>query len=226
MLDKNLIARAERNIREAQQEPDLRGDVHAAKLVNDLFKSLFACYPAWKQAFPAKTGDELDKAVNTLKKNWIKAFAENQINTVQQVSLGMKRARQDTSDFLPGVGKFMGWCKPSAEDLGLPSIQEAYSEATRKCREPSKKKFNHPAVYHAGKLTGWFLLAHKSERDTYPKFKECYEGLMARVLDGEVLSIPEHKENLLEKHENGKKVNTEQNKKAGNAALDELRRGL
>ena len=121
-MDTQLITKSVNSIREAKPEPaSLNGN--AIDFVNDLFKSLQVAYPAWRQAFPT------DRELQLAKKSWIRAFAENGITRKEQVAQGMLRARQDASDFFPGSGKFIAWCQPQPEELGLPSFDQAWKEA-------------------------------------------------------------------------------------------------
>ena len=66
------------------------------RLVDMLFMSL-------KQVFPASVStalkDPRDEA--SAKRQWIAAFAENDISTKQQLSAGMKHARASASPFWP-----------------------------------------------------------------------------------------------------------------------------
>jgi len=51
-------------------------------------------------------------------------------------------------------------------------------------------KWSHPAVFHAGRETGWFELRTGTEKQVYPLFARNYEIVCKRILAGEDLSIP------------------------------------
>lgn len=75
-------------------------------VLNVVINSLRAIFPAWRSSI--KSQRELDE----LKKEWLIAFIENNIKTDIQINRGLKRARAETSPFMPSVGMFMSWCKP------------------------------------------------------------------------------------------------------------------
>jgi hypothetical protein len=53
-----------------------------------------------------------------------------------------------------------------------------------------RQRWSHPAVYHAGKATGWFELSSFPEDQIYPRFKTFYAGFCDRVAAGEKLDTP------------------------------------
>ena len=123
------------------------------EFVNDLFRELKSCFPAWGVAI--KSGAQQDET----KRQWVKAFKENGINTKELVEIGMKEARKQPTDFFPSTGKFVSWCKPPVhwahrtqekaalipkmnwlEDKGSVARIKAAAEATlARARAPSKK---------------------------------------------------------------------------------------
>ena len=89
----------------------------AERLVNRVFEQLLASCPRLLYY----TAEQ----VATAKQQWILGFAENGITTVEQVKQGMKALRAKEDDFVPSVGKFIGWCKTvNYESLGLPSLEQ------------------------------------------------------------------------------------------------------
>ena len=89
----------------------------AERLVNRVFEQLLASCP--------RLSYYTAEQVATAKQPWILGFAENGITTVEQVKQGMKALRAKEDDFVPSVGKFIGWCKViDYEVLGLPSLEQ------------------------------------------------------------------------------------------------------
>lgn len=82
-------------------------------LINKLFKCMAAIKPAWKQAF-----DNTERA-NDAKREWLTAFQQNNINTIEQLEKGLAEARRDPSPFLPSIGQFIVWCKDEESDASL-----------------------------------------------------------------------------------------------------------
>lgn len=82
-----------------------------ANLINRLFKELKGCKPAWGAAF--KEGSELEKES---KRQYVKAFLENDIRDWSYVEKGLSEARKDGGDFFPSTGKFLEWCLGKEEE--------------------------------------------------------------------------------------------------------------
>jgi hypothetical protein len=130
--------------------------------------------------------------------------------TEAQIKLGVVKARDFNGFF--NLPAFRELCRVSPEDLGLPDAKKAYTEACRAASPKAKQKWSHPAVYHAGVMTGWFELASFPEDQIYPRFKTFYTGLIDRVMKGEALdapmmeALPEKVTVILEPEENQKRM--------------------
>jgi len=142
----------------------------------------------------------------------------------KDLMLGLRKCANSGEAWPPSAPEFKAMCLPDITDYGLPSTEEAYREAANKYRSPSKKPWSHPAVYHAGKKVGWFEVGTAPEKDSFPKFKRAYAEICKRVMDGETFTLPKPNSAMLEKHDNGKRVDTEQNKKAASDALSSLKK--
>ena len=101
---------------------------------------------------------------------WIALFSRLNRN---QVTRGCQRMRADErfADWPPTVIRFEHLCKPTAEDMGLPSADDAYQMATG----------NHP---HKHKAVAWTLqnmgaaswnVKHSVEKTSRPLFAEAYQ---------------------------------------------------
>lgn len=89
----------------------------AERLVNRVFEQLLASC--------SRLSYYTAEQVVTAKQQWILGFAENGITTVEQVKQGMKALRAKEDDFVPSVGKFIGWCKVvDYTQLGLPTLEK------------------------------------------------------------------------------------------------------
>lgn len=116
-----LVKGINRNgITEHKEKPLI--DEFAKGIINRVFDNLAIIYPAWQYNW--KTQQQIDGA----KREWTKAFIENNICTMKQISCGFAKARKSETDFLPSPGKFISWCTPSPEDLGYPSEQKALEQ--------------------------------------------------------------------------------------------------
>ena len=187
------------------------------KQVNDLFKSLQASFPAWKQAFP--TTQEL----NLAKQVWVRALLEAGITEMEQIKLGTRKARASGSAFFPAVGQFIQWCKPTPEDLGLPSERDAYHEACNHAHAIYAHTWSHPAVYEAGRRTGWFELRSEEAARMQKAFGTVYADVCKSVMAGAEFEVPKPKAGALEHHTNGNRIKTKSEIATGRAALAALK---
>lgn len=150
-------------------------------VVNKLFAELRAIFPAWKAAWP--TDKDLDRA----KRTWVKAFVSSGITQIEQIRYGLEQCRTLNTDFIPSVGKFISWCQPSSELLGLPTMESAYREACRNAHPASDPDWSHPVVYHAACQTGLYELFNLPERGSRPMFERAYSVTLRAVLAGQPL---------------------------------------
>ncbi|MEP0203723.1 MAG: replication protein P [Halioglobus sp.] len=148
-----------------------------------------------------------------IKKLWLESLRDYH---VEQILKGAKHAIEH-SEYLPTLHRMHECCQHGLGELGLPTAHDAYMEA---CKAPSPKSaqnWSHPAVYLAGRDSDWFFLANNQERQTWPVFRDHYQGYCARVLQGESLVVPAPES--LEK-----KVDKPMTKEEQLAALKNLRR--
>lgn len=221
MTDPRLLNQAVQRIQAGDvDKPNAEIGQRGVDLVNELFQSLMAIKPAWRQMIPT------DEALNVQKAMFVRGFKENGIKTAEQVALGVRKARKDPSDFFPSVGKFISWCTPKPEDFGLLPVEEAYREACMKSHNPSRAKWSHPAIYHAGRQTGWFELGSEPSTKTRPLFKIAYADICKRLMDGEQFEAPKADATRLEHHRRGKQVKTQESKAAGREALAGLKQSV
>lgn len=154
---------------------------HDAIVINNLFACLQSIFPAFKQAWPN------DALFESAKKEWIKAFSQVELNSIEKIKFGISKFRMSTSPFVPTPGQFIAMCNPTAEDIGLPSSQDAYREACLNSHPTAIKKWTHPAIYHAWKETGAHELSNLSQQQSKPIFERNYEITIRMILDGKTL---------------------------------------
>jgi hypothetical protein len=117
------------------------------------------------------------------KKYWLHCLGEFTPDVI------LRAARQvvKSQEYLPTVASMLAACEDALALFGLPDAQAAYTEA---CCAPEPKAafaWSHPAVYLAGRLTGWFALASEPQAAIFPVFAYNYHQLCQRVLRGETL---------------------------------------
>jgi hypothetical protein len=94
---------------------------------------------------------------------------------------------------MPTIAEFLGAMKKDPTDYGLPSVQAAYEEACQRSDHPREQHWSHPAVYMAGRVTGWFRLRTEEKRQVFRDFESAYRQLCDRVIKGELFDIPQPK---------------------------------
>ncbi|BCQ70165.1 replication protein P of bacteriophage [Pseudomonas sp. Eqa60] len=151
-----------------------------ADVVNALFKELQAIFPAWKQAWPD------DDALKAAKRSWIKAFIAAGINSLEQIRYGLQNCRQVGGDFAPSVGKFIKWCLPTPEMLGIPAHDKAFREALENSH-PSRfgeRAWSHPAVRHAALQCEIHNLGDQIPEKASKVFDRAYDITIRRLVQG------------------------------------------
>ncbi|QHF45848.1 hypothetical protein PspS35_19375 [Pseudomonas sp. S35] len=154
----------------------IKVDQQTADIVNTVFDKLQGIFPAWRQAWTD------DKALYNAKREWIAGFIQGGINSDAQLAFGFQQARKSSSPFLPNVGQFVAWCKPTAEDMGLPHEADAWIQALQ-------GKYSHPAVRIAAEATSTFDLrsARTDDKALKQRFERNYAIVMRRAQTGQPL---------------------------------------
>lgn len=189
----DLMPAAKRAIANTGNQPapsvkDLAPEVkhQTALLINDLFEQLRAAYPAWKQAWNSKALYEKAKA------EWTQGLMDAGITDWGLIERGIARCRQEPSDFIPSVGKFIERCWLTPAQIGAPDEEKAYWEAQRNSH-PSMvghERWSHNAVFHAATQCSRHSLLTLPSDVGRLKFAKAYAAVMVRVSQGELLADP------------------------------------
>ena len=167
------------------KEKEIVVDDFAKKVIDKVFKELSLILPAWQYAWKSDDPQNPDKVLNAAKQQWTKAFIENEINTVEQISYGFAKARKYESDFVPSCGKFISWCTPSPEDLGYPSEQKALEQCITHRNKEKMHIDSHAShfIQTLCKCVDWWLMntANGQNQVAVAKklFREEYINLIA-----------------------------------------------
>lgn len=154
-----------------------------AMVVNRLFRELRSIHSAWKTAWPDM------EAYKDSKRSWTKALMEAGVKDIDQLRFGLMRCRQSGSDFVPAPGKFIRWCTPTAEMLGLPDVDKAYREACRFAHPvmAGRGQWSHDAVYHAAKESGFENLNRLDAALGLKLFERNYTIAIRHLISGQPL---------------------------------------
>lgn len=127
------------------------------------------------------------ETLNSIKRLWLNSLGHLQPNQIQ--AAGERLVQQ--SEFLPTLAQMLQACCVDADGNPLPDARSAYIEA---CNAPSPKAdfdWSHPAVYWAGRATGWHRLASSEESRCFPLFAQQYQKQLHRLMHGDI--VPEIK---------------------------------
>ncbi|EAS9163433.1 phage replication protein [Salmonella enterica] len=109
-FDREQMRRVANNMPEQRDDkPEVE---QVAKVINNVFSQLMA-------AFPATTANRSQAEMNEIRRQWVLAFRENNITTMEQVAAGMRVARRQERPFLPSPGQFVAWCREGRCVLGV-----------------------------------------------------------------------------------------------------------
>ncbi|EMS7098679.1 replication protein P [Yersinia enterocolitica] len=176
----------------AADKPKQQVPEQAAQIFNELFRQLKAAFPALMTSIK----DQSD--LNELRRQWVLAFIENGITSIDQVNAGMKIARQQATPFLPSPGQFIAWCKQGAtRAAGLPDADELYDMvmdyAKRRDMFSSAEAFpwpSNPAYWMVTKLYSQQRVQGLSEQDLRKRCGKELADMSKRIESGDPIPAP------------------------------------
>lgn len=125
-FDREQMRRVAHNLPEQYEDKSQVEQV--AHVINGVFTQLLA-------AFPASLANRDQHEINEIRRQWVMAFRENGITTMDQVNAGMRVARRQERPFLPSPGQFVAWCKAEeAAAAGLPNVNDLVDLVYEYCR--------------------------------------------------------------------------------------------
>lgn len=126
-FDREQMCRIANNMPEQYDEkPQVQ---QVAQIINGVFSQLLA-------TFPASLANRDQNELNEIRRQWVLAFRENGITTMEQVNAGMRVARRQNRPFLPSPGQFVAWCREEASVIaGLPNVSELVDMVYEYCRK-------------------------------------------------------------------------------------------
>lgn len=178
-----LINGAMDQARQSQQET-IEVNENAKRVVDSAFESLKSIFPGWQ--YNLKSQNDID----SYKQQMTRGMIEQGVTNTSMIKMGMARARLENCDFMPSVGKFLSWCKPSLEAYGLPDAATAarqYAANRQRMKSGEFVDWTHPAVYVAGQEIPSFDFMKMNERDYNALYERNYDIVCRRVFSGEDL---------------------------------------
>ena len=168
-------------------------DSTTRRVVNDLFRALIAINPAFRQAWPSEV------ELKATKRQWMIAFEEAGIRSLEQLKSGLRRVRHSPSPFIPSPGQFIAMCKANPADVGAPEPRSAYLEAIKNSSKAylavgEEKRWSHPAVALAADTVSSMDLRSKPESIMFPLFQSSYLDICNEYHAGRNMNRIEGKE--------------------------------
>jgi len=100
----------------------------AVDLFNEVFSQLRVIFPALNATIKTR------QALDDMRRQWVRAFAEQGIHSNQQIQAGLCIAREQQSPFAPSPGQFVEWCGQGLARLWqLPDEQTLMREFRTYC---------------------------------------------------------------------------------------------
>lgn len=192
-FDRENFRRVAHNLPEMQdaREP-LREAQQVAEVFNGLFAQLRAAFPAAIANF--RTQEEL----NEFRRQWLLAFRENGITTLEQVAAGMRVARQQAKPFLPSPGQFIAWCRAEeSAAIGLPDAAElvdmVYQYSRTRGQYPDAESYpwpNHATYWMVTTLYQVMRSVGLSDAELRRRAGEELAKMVRRIRNGEQIPAP------------------------------------
>jgi len=158
----------------------------SAKIINRLFIFFEYTCPGFRKQFPENTSDKL----NYVKLQWTKAFIDSGINTIESIERGIKYCRIESPICIPRIKDFLSWCKPRAEEFGIPDIDYSYQEAIKNSSPYHlPKSWTHKFIEQVTKNCGLYELSHLPSQKSFELFKYFYEKNLNDLLNGKDIYV-------------------------------------
>lgn len=158
-------------------------EIEMAEIVNLIFEQIKLICTGWKATW---TNESVE---NKHKKFWVKVLLDANIRSDFEIQCGLHKTLKSGSAYCPPAGRFINWCKPDPEFMGLPSADKAYQEACRKVHPAGQHQtWSHSAVFVTAQSVGAHELRTLSREKSWPMFERAYAIACNRVLAGEDLS--------------------------------------
>lgn len=159
-------------------------------VVNKLFKTFTHIFPAFRHAW--STQDDFEAA----KREYMKAFKQAKLVDLEKIKFGVSQYRMLPNPFVPSAAQFIAMCEPTPEQLGVPSLDDAWKQVKLQFGQVNRI-FSHGVIDHAVLESEIKNLRMLSERKAFELFARNYEISMKMFARGEKLKeIPkaiEHK---------------------------------
>ncbi|MBW5416063.1 MULTISPECIES: replication protein P [unclassified Pseudomonas] len=166
--------------------PVVEIDAGTANVIRQLFRQLRAICPYYRLSWKDQ------ETFDTCRREWAAALIKEGITSCEQLRFGLDNLRAKGNGYIPSVATFLALCQPSPEQMGLPSVEQAFKQAIQ-CSHPlSDMDWTHKAIYHAAVQVGFDALQNGSPPITLEAFKRHYREACKLLLhDKPLLDMPD-----------------------------------
>ncbi|WP_141678530.1 replication protein P [Pseudomonas sp. AU12215] len=174
------------------------GQTDSTPCDEDQFKALLKArvtmvFAAFQVQFPDQFSWNYPASDEAKLKAGKRSWFRNELGALPQglFDLGLRRMGLACKK-IPSLAAFLELCRPTPDDLGMPTVEAAYNEAVRHAKNP-QHRWRHPAVHLAAAATGMHDL-HCAEGWAIERIRKSFEYhysvLVRQVGCGEPLAMP------------------------------------
>lgn len=156
----------------------------------DLVNELFMVFKVHVKTFNiwTKDSDELE----FIKHEWVLCFQQAKLE-MKDVIQGANKIRKAGYTYMITPAEFISLCKPTAEELGLPSLENAFRNAIENSYPTqSIKTWLHPVIRLTTLRTGSWNLVHEPQKIIKPLFEKHYQEECRLFAEGKICEQLEH----------------------------------
>jgi hypothetical protein len=166
--------------------PAVEIDSGTANVIRQLFRQLRAICPHYRESWRDQ------ETFDACRREWADALIKEGITAIEQLRFGLDNLRASGNGHIPSVGTFLALCQPSPEQIGLPSVEQAFKQAIQCSHSLSDLDWTHKAIYHAAVQVGFDALQNGSPPITLEAFKRHYREACKLLLhDKPLLDMPD-----------------------------------
>jgi len=112
---------------------------------------------------------------------WARALAGL---TPEEIGAGLRKVSTRCGEWPPTAPEFRGLCEPTAEDLGLPDEEAAFTEAARNANPSVPSEWSHTAILVAARRVGMHRIRHQPYDRVRPAWARVWPQVVSEVREG------------------------------------------
>lgn len=194
----NLINTASLTVKREESKYDSSLDLHVTEVVNKLFAFFYGICRGFEKQY------QDPKRLNLEKTQWIRAFMDVNLNSLEKIQLGVKKCRLESPINTPTIGQFIRWCTPEAEDIGLPTLEKAYEISIHINQQFSDYKptcqKTYSVIKHVINQIGPMEFRSMKAEKAFKTFERYYPIACKQFVEGRLKEIPKAITNKPEEH--------------------------